>query len=82
MSWKKIVKEFDEHGRDFDEQGLDWEGKPIPKKDDFLEEMKRLLLKYEKTHKTDGVNKRQMRLIGAMLEECRDELEDRHHNQR
>ena len=32
--WKDIVKiEFDEFGRDFDEQGLDGEGKPIPKKD-------------------------------------------------
>jgi len=77
--WKDSIKKnlppaFDEYGRDYEERGLDDEGKAIPKKDDFLEEMKYLLSMYEK--KADRPEQ-QLRKIKEMLEECQDELEAR-----
>ena len=89
MSWKKIVKEFDEHGRDFDEQGLDGDGKPIPKNDEFLRTMKRLVVNYEKTialrasdrEDEDVIRKRQRRIIFNIFKECQDELEERKNKQ-
>jgi|14BtaG_2_1085337.scaffolds.fasta_scaffold105200_2 hypothetical protein len=68
---------FDEHGRDYEERGLDEQGKPKPKKDDFLEEMKRLIDRYERLGNMKDGYKRQMRSIEHMLEECQDELEER-----
>jgi|19_taG_2_1085344.scaffolds.fasta_scaffold12012_6 hypothetical protein len=71
---KSVKKEFDEFGRDFDEQGLDAFGKPIPKRDEFLEEMKYLLKSYERMASSP---KQQLRKIKEMLEDCERELKRR-----
>lgn len=77
--WRESIKKnrppaLDHLLRDYEERGLDDDGKPIPKKDEFLEEMKYLLSMYEK--KADRPEQ-QLRKIKEMLEECQDELEER-----
>jgi len=69
---ESVKKEFDEFGRDFDEQGLDAFGKPIPKRDEFLEEIKTLIKEYER-HR--GKKERQIKVIKHILEDCQEELE-------
>ena len=81
MTWKNEIKKrnplkppLDRFGRDYEERGLDDKGKPIPKKDEFLEEMKHLLSMYEKSADRP---QRQLITIKEMLEECQDELKIR-----
>ena len=79
MTWKNEIRKnmpptFDEHGRDYEERGLDDDGNPIPKKDEFLEEMKYLLESYERMA---GSPKQQLRKIKEMLEDCERELKRR-----
>ena len=77
MSWEELIKirekyvDLDEHGRDFDERGLDAEGNPIPKKDMFLQEMEDSLWRYKRNQ---GNKERQIKFIKDMLEDCQEEL--------
>ena len=77
--WKENIKKnrppaFDRFGRDYEERGLDDDGKPITKKDEFFLEMEYLLSKYKKMADRP---KLQLKKIKEMLEECQDELEAR-----
>jgi Na+/phosphate symporter len=86
MTWKNTIrKEFDRHGRDFDEQGLDSKGKPIPKIEprikDFIEEMENALKRYNVLWSRKDLDDREKRdaeplikKLKQMIEVCEDEL--------